>query len=228
MKSNKILVSAGVAVVFAVFNLLVFIFSPQMTPTFWVSYGFTVVAFVLQELILLFCLQRKASADTVFYRIPILLMGFVYWALQVIVGSIFMGLPEIKVTWAIVVQVILLAIFALVAIAASVGNNLIGRSAQHVDDKVRFIRLLESDVAAMRDKAVDTGVVAQLEELQEMVRYSDPMSSESLALVERKIVDMTVDLSDAVDRNDQQTIFTTISQIKVLLADRNRKCMILK
>ena len=228
MKSNKILVSAGVAVVFAVFNLLVFIFSPQMTPTFWVSYGFTVVAFALQELILLFCLQRKASADTVFYRIPILLMGFVYLALQVIVGSIFMGLPEIKVTWAIVVQVILLAMFALVAIAASIGNNLIGKADTHVDDKVMFIRLLESDVAAMRDKVTDSDTISRLEELQELIRYSDPMSSESLALVEQKIVDMTAQLSDAVDQNNQQNTFALISQIKLLLADRNRKCMILK
>lgn len=228
MKNNKILVSAGLAVIFAVFNLLVFIFSPQMTATFWVSYGFTVFAFALQELILLFCFQRKSSAETVFYRIPIFLIGIVYWALQVLIGSVFMALPQSNVTWAIIVQVILLALFVLTTIIASIANNLIGRSAQHVDDKVRFIRLLESDVAAMRDKAIDTDVVAQLEELQEIIRYSDPMSSESLALVEQKIVDMLAQLADAVDQNDQQTIFSTISKIKLLLADRNRKCMILK
>ena len=54
------------------------------------------------------------------------------------------------------------------------------------------------------------------------------MSSESLALVEQKIVDMLAQLADAVDQNDQQIIFSTISKIKLLLADRNRKCMILK
>lgn len=54
MKVNKILFGVIEAIIFAVYNLIVFISTPNMTATFWVAYAFTVLSFASLACVIVF------------------------------------------------------------------------------------------------------------------------------------------------------------------------------
>lgn len=90
------------------------------------------------------------------------------------------------------------------------------------------MQLLGNDVAAMIDKTTDVAIKSRLEELQDAIHSSDPISHTSLALVDQKISNKIADLSDLVVQNDAVKTGNLIDGIEEMLADRNRKCKILK
>ena len=64
-----------------------------------------------------------------------------------------------------------------------------------------------------------------MKDLAEAIRYSDPMRSPQLAAIENKIEAKVSVLSETVDADSVKFLCAELQQ---LLAERNRKCKILK
>lgn len=90
------------------------------------------------------------------------------------------------------------------------------------------MKLLSNDIAVLIDKAADTTILLRLEDLKDAIDSSDPMSHTSLAFVDQKISNKIANLSDIVSANDAVKVGEVIDEIEQLLAERNRKCKILK
>lgn len=227
MKINKVLFGIAEAIVFAVYNLIVFTCSPNMTSTFWTAYLFTVLSFVLLAGNYILPLHGNSNKEQ-FYSLPLLIVSITYWIVQMLVGGIFILLSSVSVKFAVILEVILLALYLIVALFLLLGKRNIQNLDTETKDKILFMQLLSNDVAAMIDKATDAAIRLRLEELQDMVRSSDPLSHTSLALVDQKISNEIADLSDLVAYGDAVKIENMIDKIEQMLAERNRKCKILK
>ena len=70
--------------------------------------------------------------------------------------------------------------------------------------------LIGSDIPALADK----------------VRFSDPMSTESLQPLEQRLVSKVTELKDVV--KDQQKTIALINEVELMLDERNKKCRLMK
>lgn len=227
MKMSKIFFGIAEAIVFALYNLIVFICSHNMTTTFWTAYLFTVLSFILLAGNYILPLHGKSDKEQ-FYSLPVLIVSVTYWIAQLIVGGILILFPTVSVKIAIVLEVVLLALYLVVAVVLLLGKRGIQNLDISTKDKIVFMQLLGNDVAAMIDKTTDVAIKSRLEELQDAIHSSDPISHTSLALVDQKISNKIADLSDLVVQNDAVKTGNLIDGIEEMLADRNRKCKILK
>ena len=91
-----------------------------------------------------------------------------------------------------------------------------------VQKKVFYIKALQVDVELLADAEKDEAVKTELLALAKKIRFSDPISSEKLAALEEQITEKVGELKSATDK------LPLINTIVMLLAERNKKCKLLK
>ena len=89
---------------------------------------------------------------------------------------------------------------------------------------VAFMRDLQSKVNRMAAQCE----LAELRQLSEDIRYSDPVSSDALAEIERDLAAAVDDLQAAVVDGDWQAARTLCRNASALLTERNRLCKLNK
>ena len=222
MKKNKLMSYLALGIVFALFNVIAFVIPTEKTATFWTAYVFTVVAFLLQLLVWKVAFGKKDTLKSKFLGIPVIYVGATYLIVQLIVFAVFMIFPMLPVWLAIVVCSFVLAISALCAIAGQAGANEINRVEEKIKVKRAFIQFLQVDIETLASTESDADTKVALVKLAEKVRFSDPMSHEMLGELESRISAKVEQMKTTADKK------ALIGEVDLLLAERNKKCKILK
>lgn len=222
MKKSKGMACLALGIVFALFSVLAFVIPTEKTAAFWVTYGFTLIAFVAQIGVWRIALGRTDSPKSRFLGLPILFVGIVYLALQLVAFAVFMAEPALPVWAAVVVSSIILAISAGCMIAGEAGKDEAVCIEKKVNSKVFYLKALQVDVDMLAQQEKDEEMRAELRELADAIRMGDPMSDESLADIEEEIVNHIKELKTAADKKG------LISDVRSLLMERNKKIMLRK
>ena len=228
MKNNKLLAGVVGGIIFVLYNILVFTFAGNKTPVFWWAYGFTVLAFLLQVIATCVSYKRNTTVKDVFFGIPLTAISLTYLSAQIVAGTVFMILSGSNLKIANVVQIILLAVYLIFAISALFAKNTVESIAEKTKEKILFIKLLENDVLSLQDKINDPAIQTRLSALSELIRYSDPMSHPSLALLEQKVSNKITMLAEKAESGKMDEVNGLFDEIEALMAERNRKCKLLK
>ena len=225
MKNRALLLSA-LAVVLILFNIVAFVVPFNQTTTFWIGYGFTMLAIVITFIGSGMVLGKGAEKTFMGMSIAVVLWG--YFILQTIIGVVLMAASSLSYRAAILICAIPL-LLACIAVIASVGGN------QHIEgvteyrkEKRFYIQNLLTDVEAMEKKTEDAGLRKSIRELAEAIRFSDPMSSDKLAVLESKIESKVAELEELVANGDIPVAKGMCAEIGELLIERNKKCKLLK
>lgn len=221
MMKNKSWGYSILAILFLLLSVIVFVIPTVKTGTFWIAYVFTAVAFGVQVHIINIALGKKKTLKSKFLGIPMIHVSIVYLILQVIVFAIFVVVPILPVWSVTVVCASILGIATVCMISVEIGTGEINRVDEKVQKKVFYIKSLQADVELLADAATDNEVTDKLMELAEQIRFSNPMSHESLAELESAIAEKVEELRVAPNKN-------TIKEIASLLSERNKKCKLLK
>lgn len=233
MKKHSFRLFAAVwAVMFAVFNLASFVIPPvagenKYEGSFWFGWALVCVAFLIDLGCGVFTF-RANNLQKMFYRLPLVDLG--YWATAIItaVGSVIMIVNTIPQWVAGVISFGIIVIY-FIAIAKTATAAFI---VEEIDEKVKtgtlFIKSLTVDAEGLIAKAKSEDVKAECKKVYEAVRYSDPMSNDALAATESQITLKFSELSAAVGENNLEAVKTAAREVVVLLDDRNKKCKLLK
>lgn len=221
---NKGMSLAVVSIIMAVFNVAAFVIPFAKSGGFWVGYIFATLAILLTAAVGLFALGREGIKSK-FYGVPLVLVVWPYLIVQVIVSLLEMAIPAIPFKYEIVLNFVLLAVCLIGFISASMGKEEIERIDAAVKEKVFYIKSLQVDVETLAVKTQDEPFKKALMALAETIKYSDPMSSPKLASLENIIEGKVRMLSDNADSESSIAICDELQQ---LLAERNRKCKIMK
>lgn len=207
------------------YNFAVFMIPCLKTPTFWVSWGFTLLSFAISGYAIYISLLRNTDAKSRFYGFPIARIAVVYLALQVATGGVCMALGHIVPWWAAaVLSAILLALAAIGLISAeSVVDEIQNQDAQLKKD-VSTMRSLQSKVNQMAAQFDDTA----LTKLAEEFRYSDPVSREAIAEAEADLTAVIDELQSALTDGECEAALQLTKKASLLLAERNRLCKLNK
>ena len=219
---KKGLAYAVQVIAFALFNVIAFFIPTEKTATFWIAYAFSAIAFLLQIAIWKLAFKGTYTIKSKFLGIPLLSVGFRYLVIQVIVFAVFMIFPTLPTWIPIVVCSVILGLSAICLIGSEIGREEINRVEKKVEKKIFYIQSLRVDVELIAEAETDPDVKKELFLLAEKIRFSDPMSNEILAEIEKEISDRINELKLAENKK------TIIATINALLLERNKKTKILK
>ena len=225
MRKTTIRAAVVAIVTFALYNMFVFLIPFKRTDAFWVSYGFTVAAYLVAALSIYVAFLKKASATSRFYGFPVAKLGVTYGLLQLVVSILVMAVGY-KLEWWIPVLLY----------SVGLGAALIGLVC--VEEVVEEIRVqdakLKKDISQMRNLQSKVSQMASqsdnaaLKTLAEDFRYSDPVSNEAVAAAEADLTAAVYELQGAFVEGNPVVLEQMCRRTSALLAERNRLCKMYK
>ena len=226
MKKNNYLLIAVFLIIAVVYNIIAFSIVNEYTSVFWSAYGFTMLAVIAAAVTS--ALAFKSGKDAAFLSVPVTMVATAYLFVQLSFGAILMAIPSLSIVFANIAQIVVLAVFLIVAIGGLMSRNATVDSEREVREKKFYIKTLSADLESAIEVASDPSHKKILTDLYETIRYSNPMSDPSLYDLEQKIVAKVSAVVDAVSSGRMDSFVDRCAEIERLVADRNRKCKMLK
>ena len=225
MKKDTIRAIVVAAITFIIYNLIAFVIPFAHTAAFWISYGFTLVAFAVVCASIYIAFIKNPDAKSRFYGFPIARIGVLYGGAQLIVSRIVMALAQWTPWW---IPVLVYAIGMGVAVIGLVAADAVVEEIQAQDVKLKkdvsLMRSLQSKVSQIASQADDAAIKALAEEF----RYSDPVSNEAIADAEADLAAVVDQLQAAYVDGDSEAMAQLCRKAAALLAERNRICKLNK
>lgn len=215
-------------VIFVAYNLVVFLVFKNFNAVFWISYAFMLVAFLI-HIGCAFSIAKNTSVKALFFGIPLGAFS-VYFVLAELFTSfafmIFKANASVKVT--IVIQALLLCVFAVVAIVSIMTRDTVYNVDQKIKENVNFIKGINVDVEMLMQRCTNPETTGALKKLSETIKYSDPMTNSVVATQEQMIMQYMAELRTVFDAGDMDSVKGLCSKIELLFVERNKKLMISK
>lgn len=224
MTKNKKLGYGILGIAFILLNMIAFALPIKKTSVFWIAYAFTVIAFAAQIAIWKLAFSKAESLKSKLLGLPIIHVGVVYLIIQIIAFSIFVAFPSLENWIPLIACTLIVGIFSICLISTEIGRDEITRIETKVQRKVSTIKGLHADVELVAETQTDAAVKEALEALADNLKYSDPMSDESLAPIEKEISSKI----SALKTQSTIDIPVSVKQIEMLLLERNKKSKLLK
>lgn len=225
MKKDTIRAILVAVIILAIYNLIAFVIPFAHTAAFWISYGFTMAAFLVVAASIYIAFIKNPDAKSRFYGFPIARIGVVYGGAQLAVSLVVMALAQWTPWW-----------IPTLVYAIGMGATIIGLiSAEAVVDEIKvqdvklkdnttMMRALQSKISQIASQTDDAAIKALAEEF----RYSDPVSNDAIADAEADLAAAVDQLQAAFVDGDNEAMAQLCRKASALLAERNRLCKLNK
>ena len=225
MKKNFTRSAICLGVLLLLYILLAFLIPFPKTAVFWLSFGFTLVAFAVTSWALYTAFLKKPGSTSRFYGFPIARIGVIYGGGQLVCGLMFMALGKWIPTWlAVLVYAAMLGAAVIGLMGAETVVDTIQNQDQKLKQDVRFMRELQSKVNQMAAQCS----LPEVKQFCENIRYSDPVSSEALAEIDLDLSAAVDNLQSAIVDGDNIAIRQLAQKADNVLSERNRLCKLNK
>ncbi len=229
MKKNNIRFAILAAIFLAVYHLVIFILPFVHNSMFWLSYGFTWVAFAVAIVACIIAFRSTTDIDSKFFGYPIAKVGVCYLMIQLVASLIFMALsPYIPA----IVGVTGYSVLFFGAISGLIVKDTVRDHIRNQDlnlrEDVMVMRTAQSKLNQMASQCPDREVAIVIKKLSEEVRFSDPVSSPELVEIEKELTVSIDDLQQALVDGDFASVNTLCNRTNQILLERNRICKLKK
>ena len=196
---------------------------------YWLSFVFTLIAFLAQLYIFKISFRNGESVRSKFYGFPIARLGVVYLAVQLVLGLLVMALAKWIPAWTgAVVFVVVLAVAAVGCIAADMMRDEVERQDAQLKKDVSAMRAMQSKANALVNQCDKPELKTELEKLSEDFRFSDPVSGEALADIEASLSACLDELQRSLTDGDMDSAAVLCRRAEATLTERNRLCKLNK
>lgn len=225
-KKNDLMLALIYLVVFVTYNLVVFLVFKNFNAVFWISYGFMVVAYLI-HIGCTFNIAKNTNVKALFFGISLGAFSIYFVLAELFTSFVFMIFKvnaSVKVT--IVIQALLLCIFAVVVIVSIMARDTIHNVDQRIKENVNFIKGINVDVEMLMQRCANPETIEALKKLSETIKYSDPMTNSVVAIQEQMIMQYMAELRTVFDSGDMNLVKELCTKIELLFVERNKKLMI--
>lgn len=227
MNQRKQATAIVYTILFIVYNIVFFCIPFPKTIAAYIELLFTWAAFGISYLIYRNAFDDAQSLQSKVYGFPIFRLGYLYLAVQCILGFL-VGLigyvVDVPIWVVIMLSVLILGAALIGAIAADQVRNTIEQTEQQSAQQTKTMTYFRLDVSELSDKAGSTELKEQMRKLEEEAKYSDPVSGDSLKEIEQQLQGELSVLQTLMEKDEQKAV-QKVAEIRRLLAARNRKCM---
>ena len=233
MKRTKpqIRMIAGYLIVILSFNLLAFLLPFRHTVVFWTGYIFGIASLLLQVVVFAIAFQGVKNARSRFYGVPIIRVGIMYLACQMVVSFLAMALAGIESipAWPIVlISVLLLAAAALGIIVTDSTRDEIERQDAVLKGNTSTMRKLQSISRQLVNQCEDKTTCGELRKLSEQLQFSDPVSNKATIEAEQELEAMLNEIMQALLDGDNASATALCKKAGVAVSERDRICKLNK
>jgi hypothetical protein len=221
MKTNRnafVIIATIIAVVFTALFLVV-----DVTALFVTAYIFAILGVVGLLFTSLFLLKTPRSYP---WAAAIPAQTLTWLIIEVVVSAVFvlseqLGAFSIDVQWFVLIQIVILAFFAVRVVMLNAGRVEIDRVGDKVSENTLDWKTLIVDVETLAARSPEVKPVL------DAIRYSDPVTSPKLAEYDATIRDSVVALTQAID-NGGGDVGTLVTQLVRQVKDRDSRANLLK
>ena len=128
----------------------------------------------------------------------------------------------------VLVQILLLAVFAIFAILSIAGRDATKAVNDDYKSKRNGIKSLSVDVELLAKDISDPTLKKALSRLAENIRFSDPMTNDVVADVDSRIRQGIEDLREACEEGRTEEAAALCARVDRMLVERNRKLFVTK
>ena len=232
-KKNYVLILVFYAIVCVLINVLVFtVFKPGKIEeavakkAFWFSYAFLMVSLGL-HIGTLFTFNAKRGIDAIFMGMPLYVISAIFFAIEAFISTVFMILGDCNVnvptTLVVVLQILVLGVYLCISVLALLAKNVVEEIDTKIVTNVQNIRNLYADVEVAMEACTDLELKNGLRKFAENIRFSDPMSNDAIADLDRQIKVLVEDLKQIVYEENYESVQTLLRKGNLLLLERNKK-----
>lgn len=225
-KKNKSIISFYGILAFIYLIAFVIIPFPKNAAS-WISFVFTLVSFVLSLGVTLYVFGKDDEMTSKFYGFPIFKIAYMYPLVQFIVGVVicliaaFVAVPY----WvALILSLVILGVSAIVVIATDNARDIVEQTEAESERVTKATKMFNLNIASVLDLCTEPSVKIELEKLAESFRFSDPVSSDATEDIESTIMEKLENLKISISSSDLDENIAKITELKNLLAERNRIC----
>lgn len=234
MKRNFKFYALTWAISLVLFNTIVFLIRTIISgyvinydARFWIAWLFVMVAFAGN----LLCANwafRAENLERLFYKVPLITVSYIGLIVMLVLGGLLMLIPNCPAWIAAVVCVAVAAFTAVAIVKADWAGEAVSVVHEKTKVQTQFIKLLTVDAETLlsKTKNLNDKDKAAAQKVYEALRYSDPMSSESLEEIEIELAEKFKSFETAV--NTEMDVTVAAESLLETLEKRNRLCKLNK
>lgn len=232
MKKNFKIYTIVWVILLAAFNIICFVSPSELAGmskfegSFWVGYIFIILAFVGQLVCAYFAFKAE-NLQKLFYNLPLITVSYTGLILTIIFGSLCMAIPNLPNWIGTIICLLILIFIAIAVIKAKAAGDVVFDIDKKVKTQTSFITMTTVNAQNIMNRAKNNTVRAKCKKVYEALRYSDPISSDTLSAENAKITVKMDELAAAVDK-DTENAAIIAEEILTLVKERNNKCKIFK
>ena len=211
----------------AVFNIISFIAPIIRVGLFWVGYAIITVMFIIQLACSLMFFKQN-NKEKIFLNIPIITISYAALVVSVIVGLVFMAITGVSFWLAIIIASLVTGFYLIAIISVKTATDSIENTNEKVNLQTLFVKSLNVEVQKLAQKAYNDDIRLITDRVCEAVRYSDPVSNESLADCESKITLKFKEFEKSVVEHNTELAEKISNELISLINERNQKCKLMK
>lgn len=220
------------AILLVAYNIIVFAVRPiagfvrLYDARFWISWGCVILAFLIQ-LLLAYKAFQSENKERFFLNIPLITESYAALVVMIVAASVLMLIPDCPAWIAVIVCAMICAFSILAVVKAEIAADAVSAVDEKVANSTLFIKSLTIDAESLMAQARSEQTKSVCKKVYEVIRYSDPMSSDALASLESQITIRFHALSEAV-KHETDMVSTIADEVILLVSERNKKCKLLK
>jgi len=203
-------------VLFVLYSIIVMLLFSNKGYVFWVSYLFTLIAFIIQFILNYYLLGKNEGSS--FNSFPLLIISNTYLAIQIIVSLVLM-FDIMSLEWTIVIQSVILGIFVIIGLLLSQGKDHIESVEEDTKNRTLFLTAMKKEVEILSNK-VDVDLKDDFDDLFEVVRFANPMSNEKVSSLENEISTTLNELKNEINQNNNENILKLLAKLKEMFSER--------
>ena len=224
-KSKSVI--AVYAIVLFVYVLAFLIIPFNKIAASWISFVFTIIAIAGSLFVCGYAFNAKQTLVSKIYGYPIFRVGAVYALAQLAIGVVICAIGAFVTVpyWiALLLSVILLGAAAIGVIITDNTRDLVEEVDESVKVDTKNVTRFQIDIAGIMDICENAEVKADLEKLDELFKFSDPVTNDDTREVEETIKAMLTELKTLVVDGTADDIKALIKKLTNALNERNRIC----
>lgn len=204
-----------------VFNIVFFVAGgTKHSASVWISYAFIHFAYVM---LLITPFLIKKSTNTAIFGFPIYSISSTYFIVAFVVGVIFVFMNQDSYKGALIVQVVIAGIYAVMLLSHMIANESTAESVERHEMELRYVKEASAKLKGIMESIADKQLRKKVERVYDLLHSSPVKTNQSVREYELNVLDLIDVLEGNICRNDFSAAETTISKIERNAKERNRK-----
>ena len=217
MKNNKVLYGVICAILLVVVNLVVFISLQNYTAARWVN----IVGLNLSIIILLVASIITGNKEIYFLKYSKFPIIISYFIITFIVSAILIIVNLESVTVSVVVQVILLALFASAMSVNKMTDNVSEESMKRDNNQKQDVKKLAKKLQMDMERVDDRDVYRKIESAYDAINNAKINITGNSSVIDEEIFNSIVKIEDLIASQNMNDIENETIRIKQLVTKRN-------